>query len=296
MTARVLLTGSTGFLGRALARRLLDDGHTVAVVQRPQSSVADPRYTPIEWVGDTTRLVQAVADWRPGRIFHLATHFVSQHRTQDLSSLIDANIALGTALLEGAQRIESTVVLTGSAWQHVGGSDYHPVSLYAATKQALLDIAVFYADDGLDVRELTLFDTYGPGDTRRKLVPLLLEAAASSSPIAMSSGRQVIDLLYVSDVVDALLRAAVVPSSAVHGVQRYVARSGNPLTIRDLVHIVEQTVGRPIEIDWGKRLDRPKEMMSPWVFGSDLPDWTPTVDLTEGLARCWNAILEEGVK
>ena len=287
MTDRVLVTGATGFLGGALTRRLVDEGHTVAVVQRPGSPTTDSRCVRIEWDGDAPNLVDAVEAWKPQMTFHLATHFVSQHQTKDLSDLIDANVALGTALLEACHKVGSTIVITGSAWQHVDGSDYQPVSLYAATKQALFDIAVYYKQAGTDVREISFFDTYGPGDERRKLISLLLDAAATGETLDMSSGHQLIDLLFVSDAVEALLAAARVPEPESIKTARLVARSGHPVTIRDLVRVVEHTINTPIAVNWGTRPDRPNEMLTNWDFGRKVPDWRPAVSLPIGLELCW---------
>lgn len=292
MTERVLVTGATGFLGRSLTRGLLDDGHAVAVVQRAQSLPADSRCTRIEWDGDATKFVDAMEAWKPKRMFHLATHFVSQHGTQDLPNLIDANIALGTALMECAQRAGSQVVLTGSAWQHFGGAAYDPVSLYAATKQALLDIAVFYKQRGVDVREITFFDTYGPGDDRGKLVPSLLGAAASGQRLNMSSGHQLIDLIYVSDAVDALIATTQAPAVKDMESARFVARSRQPISIKALVDEVQRVVQRRLSIQWGVRPDRPREMIHDWDFGQPVPNWNPSVSLHQGLSECWIRQLE----
>ncbi len=287
MTDRVLVTGATGFLGDALTKRLLDDGHVVAMVQRPQSTSADARCAQIEWSGDATKLVDAIEAWKPQIAFHLATHFVSQHQTKDLTSLIDANVALGTALLEACHKAGSTIVITGSSWQHVGGSDYQPVSLYAATKQALFDIAVYYKQVGADVRELSFFDTYGPGDERRKLISLLLDAAVTGETLDMSSGHQLIDLLFVSDAVKAILTASQIPKPESIEAARLVARSGRPITIRDLVQVIEQTINAKISVNWGTRPDRPNEMLTNWEFGNPLPGWAPRIDLPAGIQACW---------
>lgn len=287
MTDRVLVTGATGFLGGALTRRLLGDGHTVAVVQRPESPSTDSRCARIEWDGDAPKLVDAVEAWKPQITFHLATHFVSQHQTKDLSGLIDANVALGTALLEACHKTGSTIVITGSSWQHVGGSDYQPVSLYAATKQAFFDIAVYYKQVGTDVRELSFFDTYGPGDERRKLISLLLDAAVSGQTLDMSSGHQLIDLLFVGDAVEALVTAARIPEPESIEAARLVARSGKPVTIRDLVQVIEQTINAKISVNWGTRPDRPNEMLTNWEFGIPLPGWSPRIDLPAGIQACW---------
>ena len=287
MTSRVLVTGATGFLGGALTTRLLDDGYTVAVVQRPESPATDSRCARIEWDGDAPNLVNAVEAWKPQITFHLATHFVSQHQTKDLPGLIDANVALGTALLEACHKTGTTIVITGSSWQHVGGSEYQPVSLYAATKQALFDIAVYYKQVGADVRELSFFDTYGPGDDRGKLISLLLDAAATGETLNMSSGHQLIDLLFVSDAVEALLTASKIPKPESIEAARLVARSGRPITIRDLVQVIEQTINTTISANWGRRPDRLNEMLTNWEFGNPLPGWAPRVELPAGIQACW---------
>lgn len=288
MTDRVLVTGATGFIGAALTTRLLDDGHTVAVVQRPGSPSVDPRCIRVEWDGEAPKLVKAVQAWEPRFTFHLATYFVSQHETQDLSDLIDANVALGTALLETCHKIGSTIVITGSSWQRVGGSAYHPFSLYAATKQALFDIAVYYKQVGTDVREVSFFDTYGPGDRRGKLISLMLDAAASGETLDMSAGQQLIDLLYVSDAVEALLAAARIPEPESMADARLVARSGSPITIRNLVRAIERAIDTPISVQWGKRPDRVNEMLTSWEFGRPIPGWVPRVDLVTGIQGCWS--------
>lgn len=287
MKDRILVTGATGFVGSALTHRLLDEGQDVAVVQRSSSKSIDARCTRIDWRADVGGFVDSIRDWNPRVVFHLATHFVAQHDVQDLPNALDANIALGTALLEAAQSTESTVVITGSAWQHFEGAEYNPVSLYAATKQALFDIAVYYKQVGTDVRELSLFDTYGPRDKRGKLISLLLDAAATGQTLDMSSGSQLIDLLFVSDAVEALLTAASLPEPESMKAARFVARSGHPLTIRDLVRVIEQAIRTPLSVQWGTRPDRPNEMFTNWEFGNPLPGWSPAIDLPEGIKACW---------
>jgi len=281
------MTGATGFIGSALHQHLISQDKQITVITRPGSTRTTLPSANITWTGDTAQLVQEVARVQPEVVFHLATNFIAHHETSDIPGLIDSNVTFGTAVLEASWKSGARVVITGTAWQHFEGAVYHPVSLYAATKQALLDIAVFYAHEGLDVRELTLFDTYGPNDPRRKLVPLLLKAAATGASLDMSSGDQLIDLLYVTDVVKALLQTAQLPASDTPSVQRFVARGGSPLTIRDLAGVIEETTSRRIMMNWGRRPDRPKEMRTNWEYGRPLPSWSPSIDLHEGIRSCW---------
>jgi nucleoside-diphosphate-sugar epimerase len=236
-------------------------------------------------------LVDRIAEFKPDAVIHLATHFLASHDVTDISTLVRSNIEFGTFVLEGAAQCSARVLNVNSAWQHVEGAAYSPVSLYAATKQAFSDIAEYYAQvRELEIRDVTLFDSYGPGDTRMKLVPLLLSAARSGASLDMSDGNQLIDLTYVDDVAVGLLHAALASDLPLST----VIRTWNPLTIREVVARVEAVTGTSLAVNWGVRPARPREMRTDWVFGTALPGWQPTVSMEDGLARCWAVSGESG--
>ena len=97
---------------------------------------------------------------------------------------------------------------TGTYWQHYVRSEsstYSPSCFYAATKQSFQDIIKYYTDSNL-IKSITLklFDTYGPVDLRKDIT-ILSEAQQNNNKIAMTSGEQLIDLVYITDVVRAYL-------------------------------------------------------------------------------------------
>jgi hypothetical protein len=140
-----------------------------------------------------------------------------------------------------------------------------PVNLYAATKQAFEDILSYYVDaHGLKVMTLALFDTYGPGDPRQKLVSLLWKTALSGQELAMSPGEQLIDIVYIDDVLDAFVVAADLLMEQSEGHLRYGISSGQPIRLIDLAKIFEEASGLTLPISWGGRPYRPREVMKPW--------------------------------
>lgn len=290
-TRRALLTGATGFVGRHLSRRLLADGWEVAALVRDPRS---PRIVPgigAHVVPDEHgALVDLVAAVDPEVCIHLATYFVGDHRTADVRPLVDANLTFGTRLADALVGVGGIpLVNTGTAWQHVGGAPYAPMSLYAATKQAFADILRFHATRRhLEVVTLTLTDTYGPGDDRPKLVPALLAAGLTGGPLDLSTGDQLIDLVHVDDVVAAFARVVDLlrggPAVSPSGDTRWAVSSGRPVTIRDLVDRFSAATGLAVDARWGVRPPRDVEMREPWAIGDAPPGWTPTTDLDRGLA------------
>lgn len=293
----VLITGVTGFIGSHLARRLLREGAQVHAVIRASSDlklvddIADRLHLHVS--DDSVEAISdSLAGVRPSTVFHLASLFLAVHQPPDVGRLVDSNVRFGAALAEvitAADRIAGGLpgfVNVGTAWQHYDSAPYHPVALYAATKQAFQDVLYFYhAARGLPVVNLKFFDTYGPRDPRRKVLAVLRAAGPAQSPLPMTGGEQYIDLVHVEDVVSALLVAAERVRQSPPRFESFAVSSGRPVSIRELARIVGEVRGHTIPIEWGAMPYREREMMRPWSAGPVLPGWKPAIPLEEGLMR-----------
>ncbi|MBI4386849.1 MAG: NAD(P)-dependent oxidoreductase [Elusimicrobia bacterium] len=283
-----LITGATGFIGRHLARRLLQDGWRVEAVVRPGSDPDRlPKGTAIHRHDKTTQgLIDILGAARPGVVFHLASLFRGEHAPADIEPLVQSNVLFGLQLLEAmAAHGVSLLVNAGTSWQHYHDEPYRPVNLYAATKQAFEDILLYYAD-AKNIRAITLklFDTYGPEDARPKLFSSLARARTDS--VAMSPGRQKIDLVYIDDVVDAFMLAARrLLAGKARKPESYAVSSGKPIELRKLVELYQKVTARPLRIKWGGRPYRDREVFFPWKKGRRLPGWRPKVGLADGIQR-----------
>ena len=277
---RALVTGATGFVGGVLVRRLIADGWTVDALVRTPDVVLPAGVDAHAIPPAVAELIDVVGALAPTHCFHLATAFRGVHQPADIAPMIEANLGFGTAFAEAAARVDGVkFVNTGTVWQHYDAAPYSPVSLYAATKQAFADVLVFYAEvEGLAVHTLELMDTYGPQDRRAKLIPFLLRAGADGTPIDMTDGTQLIDLVHVDDAVQALLATAASPAG-----QTYGARGDGAITLRELVDRFQDATGLHLDVRWGARPARPREMMRPWMTAEPPPGWSPTVRLHDGL-------------
>lgn len=290
---RALLTGITGFIGLNLGKALLQDGWEVYGIVRKTSKIEKVKK---ELGGKIHLLVHSqdrdlnsiVAESKPDVVFHLASVFLASHTYEDIASMMGSNITFGTQLLEamdvnGVRRF----VNTGTSWQHYNSEAYSPVNLYAASKQAFLDIIRYYQEAReMNVINLELFDTYGPGDPRRKLFALLKEISESHETLKMSKGEQLIDIVFIEDVIRAFVLAGnYLLADDYDKCGTYAVSSGQAISLRNLVDKFSQISGKDVNIDWGARPYRNREVMEPWHTGKKLPGWSPECPLEIGIPK-----------
>ncbi len=296
----VLITGASGFIGGHLVRRLVREGEDVTVLVRPGSDISNLEEVRrdlevVEHDGTTDGMLAIVEACWPDLAFHVASLVVAEHKPEDVEPLVTSNLLFPSQLAEamaglgaGVGKGTGSLVNVGTSWQHFENRDYSPVCLYAATKQAFEALLQFYVETGrLQVITMKLFDTYGPDDPRPKLFSLLRRLAGSGEKLAMSPGEQLQDLVYVDDVTEALVMAGqrLRQGQVAGGGEVYAVSSGAPIALKDLVARFAEVAGQSLEIEWGGRPYRPREVMVPWSRGACLPGWRPRIGLEEGIGR-----------
>ena len=295
---KILMTGITGFIGHHLGERLVNDGHEVHAIVRPTSKidelsenlqrnvkfhVYDKDNTVLDIVTDL-----CVDDRRPDVVYHLATNFMNEHTFEDIQDLIQSNITFGTELLDAmvANNVYNFVNV-GTFAQHFDDADYSPINLYTVTKECFEGIVKYYAGArNLKCIALHLFDTYGADDKRGKILGLLKKISASGETLKMSPGGQLIDIVYIDDVIEAFVAAGKLLAACKYDYcGTYGVSSTKPIPLREVVKIFENVAGKKLSIEWGGRPYRAREVMVPWSSYKLLPGWTPKVSLQEGIKK-----------
>lgn len=292
MGQKAILTGATGFVGSNLCRKLLDQNWHVSIITRKSSNLLN-----LEDLKDNVSiyehnnildLINFFKKENADVVFHLASLFISEHDYTQIDALVESNLRFGLHILEAMKESGTNLMInTGTSWQHYHTDEYNPVNLYAATKEAYEKLIQYYIEaEGLRVITLKLFDTYGETDKRPKLINLLCQYAYQQNELRVSPGEQTIDLVHVDDVTNAFIKAYDHLSGNKNlKYNVYSVGTGKSISLKKLISLFEDLTGERLNIIWGGRQYRKREVMELWRDCEGVPNWRPKILLEEGIKK-----------
>lgn len=268
----VLVTGGTGYIGSQLCKKLIEENFKVHILVRETSKYdyleeIKEKLNILIWNENIDELVNYLDNNKIKCIFHLASFTKTEHKKEEVETLILSNILYGSKILEAMKYSNYTklIINTGTYWQHYNSEEYNPVDLYAATKEAFEKIIKYYVEaENIRCITLKLFDTYGENDKRPKLINLLNKFADEKKVLDMSLGEQKLDLVHIDIVTDSFIKAfELLERNKEIREETYGVSSGKQISLREIVENFEKKSGKKVLINWGARPYRKREVMEP---------------------------------
>ncbi|HEX8166484.1 MAG TPA: NAD-dependent epimerase [Beijerinckiaceae bacterium] len=282
-----LVTGAAGFIGMAVARRLLALGRPVVGVDNftPYYDVAlkEARLRVLEEqpqfrferldLADAASVQRLFEAHRPVRVIHLAAQPGVRYSLENPRAYVDSNLVAFANLLEACRhgKVEHLTYASSSSVYglnqkmpfSVHDNVDHPVSLYAATKKANELMAHAYSHlFGLPTTALRFFTVYGPWGRPDMAVYAFTHAIAEGRPIRVyNHGRSLRDFTYVDDVVEGVVRASDLPAtpdpawsgaapdpgSSRAPYRVYNIGNHTPVAVNELIGLIERELGKKAE-------------------------------------------------
>ena len=302
---RVLVTGGGGFIGSHLCERLVQEGaHVRALVHyRFDHSIGNLRHLPsdtqeeIEVVHGSVEDPFAVDRAVEGcdTVFHLAALIAIPYSYRAPASYIATNVHGTLNVLEACRRHETRRLVHTSTSEVYGTALYtlidekHPLqaqSPYSASKIAADKLVESYhLSFRLPVVTIRPFNTYGPRQSSRAVIPTIIQQALHTPEIRLGSLDPVRDLTHVADTVAGFL--AGMRSPGIEG-QTLNLGVGTAVSIGELAALIQQIIGtaKPIRTDADRLRPKASEVMrliSDNQLAREQLDWAPTIPLAEGL-------------
>lgn len=282
---KIAVTGATGYIGKHLVSALGREHEVYAIVRDTSDTAGIEAHVKELAVYDKERIYDLLAEVRPEAFIHLAGVFYGEHNADNIGNLLESNLVFSTIVFDAAVQAGCKKIINmGTYWQQCSGAAYDPVNLYAATKQAAEDILLYYVKaKRCSAITLQIFDSYGPNDHRNKILNIIknLEDGAA---IDMSPGRQKMYYCHIEDLVSGYMRALALVNEMEPGAYaRYALREEEAKELRTLVEEFLKIQGKHLQINWGGRAYRDREIMDPTGIGTVLPGWEPRYHWQQGV-------------
>jgi len=303
---KVLVTGAGGFIGSALVDQLCQQGAQVRGFLRYTSrkSLGLLQDLPAETqdaldltFGDL-RDADAVENAAEGMdlIFHLGALISIPYSYVHPVEVVESNVIGTLNVLQACRKHGCRLVHTSTSEVYgtalrVPIDEEHPLqgqSPYSASKiGADKLVESFYR--AFDVQAVTVrpFNTYGPGQSARAVIPTIITQALTQDRIHLGNTSARRDFTYLSDTVDGFIKAA--QALDVTG-ETFNLGSGEDITIGELANMIIELVGRPVEVVVDEERLRPEKsevmrLLSDNNKARKLLGWGPQVGIREGLVR-----------
>lgn len=271
---KLLITGGNGFIGRHVVARALEAGHSPIVFDRANSET--PSY--YGDIRDATHVTEAVAHVEG--VIHLAGVLGTQETIDNPKPAVETNIIGGLNVLEACTQYDVPLVYiaVGNHWME---------NPYSISKTAVERLCRMYRNErGLNVTTVRAMNAYGPGQVPaapfgpskvRKITPAFICRALIGEPIELyGDGSQIMDMIYIDDVAEALV-------DCIGANADYECGTARQSSVWDIAQTILSEVGGGQIVTLPMRPGEPEKS----VVVADPQKWwkPPKVNLEEGMAR-----------
>lgn len=296
----ILVTGANGFIGSHLLNALIAQKYDVIVLKRASSDLwrienLEGQYKSYDI--DKAPIILVFEEQKIDCVIHLSTAYKKYEGQEDIPEMINSNVTFPSELLECAVRFGVKGFINTGTYFEINCSkqpvdekaECFPFNFYAKTKLAFETILKNYKNE-ISINTLRLFSPFGEKDNP-KLIQYIIKSLLEDRQVALSEGYQKIDLVYCGDIINAYLKALerLVEREFRPEYEVFNIGSGFPLSIRDIVSMIEELHGTRLKVNWGEKTKNDYPIVySDNSKASEMLGWEPCIGVKKGLANTLN--------
>ena len=246
---KILLTGSTGFIGSELLKNLSNYNKVYLTLRRKNKIKLTNKNIIKIYFKSYKNLNHKFKKLKIDTVIHCATHYVKSHKFEDIKKFSDSNILFGNIILENLKimRVKKFVNFS-TVWENFDGKKDNYYNLYSTYKASFRKIINFYKKKNRDIKFLNLVisDTFGLGDKRKKIVNLLKTNYKRNLITKIVSKNLYINLLNVKDIVNAI--ELILKRN--YKSDTYILKNKNDFKIYDIIKEIDKYSQKKLIVKW----------------------------------------------
>jgi nucleoside-diphosphate-sugar epimerase len=296
-TDRILIAGGSGFIGRHLAARCLDDTPYVTCLGLTERNETELLMQDVEFgradMTEKRSLEKALGGRSFEYVFNLSGYIDHTPYFEGGRKLIESHFFALLNLVDCLDKKRLKGFVQAGSSDEYGDTPApqretvreNPISPYSLAKtMASHFIQMLSNTEGFPGVVLRFFLVYGPGQDDKRFLPQVIKNCLKDQSFKSSEGKQLRDFCYVEDVVDAMLKAALSYSAIGHIIN---VASGTPISIGEVIEKVVNLIGKGKPL-WGTHPYRKSENMELYAditLAKKLLNWKPCINIEDGLNK-----------
>lgn len=254
---KILLTGTTGFIGKHLLDYFLKKNYFIfALFRKSKKNIRFAKEYKINKnfksiiFSDIHDLMKQLSNYKIDYVIHAATYYVKNHKSTDIKKIIESNILFPTIIIDlFCNKTIKKFINFGTVWQHYNNKKDHAYNLYASSKQAFNKIFNYYRNQFPKTKffNLLIGDTFGKNDKRKKLIPIIIKNYNKKKTVHIPKNLSInlVNVKYITEIIENIINEDIKPDT-------YVIKDKKNLKIFDLINYLNQKLDKQIKINWTK--------------------------------------------
>ena len=255
MNKKILITGSTGFIGSNIIKYLIKKNFYIYDLLREKNKnnkkiyklKKNKKYRPI-FYNKFSELEQKLSPLKIDMIINCATYYSTKNDVKTIENLVKTNIIFCSIVLEILNKHVKKFINFGSMMEYSKNNNFFPKNFYAITKYFFQIIEKFYKQKNNKIKfyDLKLYETCGDNDKRKKLIPEIIENYKKNKTTKIISRNLNMNFIHIKSlikIIDMIIFKKIKENE-------YVVKNKKIIKIKNIIESINKRLNRKIKVKY----------------------------------------------
>ena len=288
MKKKLLITGSSGFVGNLFLKNALKNGYHVIDVLRDKNKknkdlnqlrkVYSKSYKSI-FYKKYKDINKKLKNQKFDSFINFATLYKNSHLNNEIQSFIESNIVFPSIILDTIAVKVKKIINLGTMMQHVDGKNYIPQNFYASTKSAFEMILAYFIQRNKKIKfyNLKLYESYSELDKRKKLIPTLYKNFKKNKTTTIVSKNLELNIIHIEDLITSIY--LLLNKNIKSG--NYCLKNKINIKIKNLIKSINNNLSKPLKVKFLSN----KSLKPQKSFLKTLPKWKADIKIQKKIEK-----------